>query len=108
MSGGGEYIETATGNRVSRRSVLCGTQNIHLHGKTLIKSGVIVRGDFANVRVGRHCVIGENTVIRPAYKRQCSRPCWPRQPPAVVAPLLSVLIRNAAAVAWPLWPRSRH
>ena len=28
-----EYIETASGNRVSRGSVLCGSQNIILNGK---------------------------------------------------------------------------
>lgn len=28
-----EYIETASGNKVCRKSVLCGSQNIVLHGK---------------------------------------------------------------------------
>lgn len=28
-----EYIETLNGNRVSRKSVLCGSQNIRLSGK---------------------------------------------------------------------------
>ena len=52
-----EYIETASGNKVSRNSILCGSQNIVLNGKTIIMAECIVRGDLANVRIGRHCVI---------------------------------------------------
>lgn len=64
-----QYIETATGNRVSRESVLCGSQNIVLSGKVIVSSGVIIRGDLANVRVGRHCVISSKAVIRPPFKK---------------------------------------
>jgi len=64
-----DYIETLTGNRVSRKSVLCGSQNIRLAGKTLIKPSTIIRGDLANVNIGRYCTLGERSVIRPSYKR---------------------------------------
>ena len=64
-----EYIDTSTGNKVSRKSVLCGSQNIHLYGKTIIKQGAIIRGDLARVSIGRHCVIDKSVVIRPPYKR---------------------------------------
>ena len=57
-----EYIETASGNRVSRASVLCGSQNIILNGKNIVQSEAIIRGDLANVRVGRHCVISSKAV----------------------------------------------
>lgn len=59
----------ATGNRVSRVSVLCGSQNIVLSGKVIVLNGVIIRGDLANVRVGRHCVISSKAVIRPPFKK---------------------------------------
>ncbi|KAI8742000.1 dynactin subunit 5 [Biomphalaria glabrata] len=64
-----QYIETASGNKVSRQSVLCGSQNIVINGKTIVMTGCVIRGDLANVRIGRHCVIGQNAVIRPAFKK---------------------------------------
>ncbi|KXJ21672.1 dynactin subunit 5 [Exaiptasia diaphana] len=64
-----DYILTASGNKVSRQSVLCGSQNIVLNGKTIIQSDCIIRGDLANVRIGRQCVISKRTVIRPPFKK---------------------------------------
>lgn len=63
------YIETASGNKVSRQSVLCGSQNIVLNGKTIVQDDCIIRGDLANVRVGRNCVIKSRSVIRPPFKK---------------------------------------
>jgi dynactin-5 len=64
-----EYIETASGNRVSRLSVLCGSQNIVLNGKNVVQSEAIIRGDLANVRVGRNCIVSTRAVIRPPFKK---------------------------------------
>ncbi|XP_073821843.1 dynactin 5, p25 subunit [Musca autumnalis] len=64
-----EYVETASGNKVSRQTVLCGSQNIVLNGKVIVQSGSIIRGDLANVRTGRYCVISKNAVIRPPCKQ---------------------------------------
>ncbi|RWS24724.1 hypothetical protein B4U80_00606 [Leptotrombidium deliense] len=64
-----DYIETASGNKVCKKSVLCGSQNIMLHGKTIIQSDCVVRGDLANVKIGRNCVIRQKSVIRPPFKR---------------------------------------
>ena len=64
-----EYIETASGNKVCRRSVLCGSQNIMLMGKTVIQSHCIIRGDLANVKIGRHCLVCTGAIIRPPFKK---------------------------------------
>lgn len=64
-----DYIETASGNKVSRQSVLCGSQNIILNGKAIIQSECIIRGDLANIRIGRHFVISKRAVIRPPFKK---------------------------------------
>uniref|UniRef100_A0A1B6IZ24 Dynactin subunit 5 n=1 Tax=Homalodisca liturata TaxID=320908 RepID=A0A1B6IZ24_9HEMI len=64
-----EYVETASGNKVSKQTVLCGSQNIVLNGKVIIQSDAIIRGDLANVRIGRYCIISKNAVIRPPFKK---------------------------------------
>lgn len=63
------FSPQASGNKVSRQSVLCGSQNIVLNGKTIVMNDCIIRGDLANVRVGRHCVVKSRSVIRPPFKK---------------------------------------
>ncbi|KAJ1651756.1 hypothetical protein IWQ61_007757 [Dispira simplex] len=70
------YIETDTGNKVSRKSVIYGSQNITLSGKTIIQAGCVIRGDLRRagggqtlvIAIGRYCLLGENSVIRPPHK----------------------------------------
>ncbi|XP_060530384.1 dynactin subunit 5 [Cylas formicarius] len=64
-----EYVETASGNKVCRQTVLCGSQNIILQGKVIVQSEAIIRGDLANVKTGRYCVISKEAVLRPPYKK---------------------------------------
>lgn len=62
-------ILQASGNKVSRQTVLCGSQNIVLHGKVIVQSDAIIRGDLANVKTGRFCIISKGSVIRPPFKK---------------------------------------
>ncbi|RSH87281.1 hypothetical protein EHS25_003190 [Saitozyma podzolica] len=72
----GTYIETDTGNKVSRKAVVTGAQNIILGGKSVIQTGAILRGDLQRaqaghhvvISMGRYCLVGEGTVIRPPGK----------------------------------------
>jgi len=64
-----DYIQTASGNKVSRQSVLCGPQNISLAGKSIVKPGVILRGDLQLLRIGKFVIIGDSSVLRPSYKK---------------------------------------
>ncbi|RKF74011.1 Dynactin subunit 5 [Golovinomyces cichoracearum] len=79
----GEYVETDTGNKVSRRSQVSGTTNIILGGKTVIQAEVIIRGDLirtypsrsgdklANqvaVSTGRYCFFARGCELRPPGK----------------------------------------
>ncbi|KAG5647068.1 hypothetical protein DXG03_001438 [Asterophora parasitica] len=60
-----EFIETDTGNKVSRRATIAGPQNIILGGKTIISSGAIIRGDLRRTGPGHAVVI---SLGRPPYK----------------------------------------
>uniref|UniRef100_A0A914WB86 Dynactin subunit 5 n=1 Tax=Plectus sambesii TaxID=2011161 RepID=A0A914WB86_9BILA len=64
-----DYVETASGNKVNRKSTLCGSQNIVLNGRTILMNDCIIRGDLANIRMGKYCMVGERTIVRPAYKK---------------------------------------
>ncbi|KAM0751039.1 dynactin subunit p25 [Meredithblackwellia eburnea MCA 4105] len=77
-----EYIETDTGNKVSRKATICGSQNIVLGGKTIIHGQSVIRGDLRRsgasssssggssvvIAVGKYSVLGEGCVVRPPYK----------------------------------------
>ncbi|KAI9812910.1 MAG: hypothetical protein M1827_004428 [Pycnora praestabilis] len=84
----GEYIETDTGNKVSRRSQITGTQNIILGGKTVIQADCTIRGDLVRtlpfssskdgtptkpssnvaVSIGRYCFLSKSSTLRPPSK----------------------------------------
>ena len=57
------YIETETGNKVSRKSNIYGSQNIVLGGKTIVKDSCILRGDFQRNSSGVSIAIGKYTIL---------------------------------------------
>eukprot|EP00162_Nutomonas_longa_P002448 comp13086_c0_seq1/m.17726 comp13086_c0_seq1/g.17726 ORF comp13086_c0_seq1/g.17726 comp13086_c0_seq1/m.17726 type:complete len:176 (+) comp13086_c0_seq1:23-550(+) len=63
-----DYMEMPSGNKVSRLSHHYGSQRILLIGKSVLRENVLVRGDLANVKIGRYCHVGEKSVLRPAFK----------------------------------------
>ncbi|KAA8902614.1 trimeric LpxA-like protein [Sphaerosporella brunnea] len=75
----GEYIETDTGNKVSRKSNILGSQNIILGGKTIIQADCTIRGDLRRagapgqhgnvaIAVGRYCFFARSSVLKPPGK----------------------------------------
>ncbi|CAA9986614.1 dynactin subunit 5, putative [Plasmodium knowlesi strain H] len=62
-----EYILTASGNKVSRNSILCGMKNIHMLGKSIIKSGAMLRGDLSSLYFGKYVIVGSKTLICPCF-----------------------------------------
>ncbi|KAI9891486.1 MAG: hypothetical protein M1814_002609 [Vezdaea aestivalis] len=77
----GEYIETDSGNKVSRKSQIYGTQNIILGGKSVIQAEVCLRGDLKRtstdgksssdkvaIALGRYCFLSAHCTLRPPSK----------------------------------------
>ena len=49
-----EYIQTSTGNIISRSVMLCKPQSVEIpNGRCIISANVIVRGDFAPVQLNK-------------------------------------------------------
>ncbi|KAK0387330.1 hypothetical protein NLU13_5643 [Sarocladium strictum] len=81
----GDYIETDSGNKVARKAVLVGTQNIMLGGKTVIQPDAMIRGDLVRtatssssagstgaapanstaVAIGRYSFLAKGALVRP-------------------------------------------
>ncbi|KAF3118567.1 hypothetical protein TWF703_004925 [Orbilia oligospora] len=89
MSQKSEYIQTETGNKVSRKSLIIGSQNIILGGKTIIQADCCIRGDLRRLvpqgqnaaavaiavgrqfsyypmKLGDHVFVGEGSVVEAA------------------------------------------
>ncbi|KAI9837137.1 MAG: hypothetical protein M1837_003133 [Sclerophora amabilis] len=79
-----EYIETDTGNKVSRKSHILGTQNIILGGKTAIQSECTIRGDLHRlVPPPSTTNTSSSTGARERTSTSTSRPQKPHSTPAV-------------------------
>ncbi|EME49499.1 hypothetical protein DOTSEDRAFT_68309 [Dothistroma septosporum NZE10] len=80
-----EYIETDTGNKISRRAHIDGKQNIMLGGRTVIMAGVHMRGDLCRVSepaaegekpkppptaisIGKASVMSTNVILHPPVR----------------------------------------
>jgi len=64
------YVETTTGNKISRKSIIRGTENIKLSGKSIIQDLCIVRGDLADIKIGKYVILGEGTILKPTHKKK--------------------------------------
>ncbi|KAL8443650.1 hypothetical protein Emed_006668 [Eimeria media] len=63
------FISTASGTRVSRKTLLFGSQNVTIAGTSVLNDGVVLRGDLAAMRLGRFVWLGKNTVLQPCSCR---------------------------------------
>ncbi|KEP65992.1 UNVERIFIED_CONTAM: dynactin p25, putative [Hammondia hammondi] len=69
-----DFIMTASGNRVGRDTLLFGSQNITLAGRSVVSQGVILRGELAPLRFGRYVYLEENVLVHPSVYRSKGQP----------------------------------
>lgn len=63
------FISTASGTRVSRKTLLFGSENVTIAGTSVLNDGVVLRGDLAAMRLGRFVWVGKNTLLQPCSCR---------------------------------------
>jgi dynactin-5 len=74
------YIQTSTGNWVSRRAVIENARHVELKGRSIVHADSQFKAEDSPtgwIRTGRYCHVGAGTVIQPAvlpaHQRQQSR-----------------------------------
>ena len=60
-----DVVVTSSGNRVHREAHIFGGKVVTVAGKTEIAKGVIIRGDLGPISIGRECLIGARSILRP-------------------------------------------
>lgn len=63
-----EWVCTKSGNKVSKKAFLFGSQNVEIKSHSLIQPRVMLRGDLALIRLGKFVSLGQNTIVRPSAK----------------------------------------
>jgi len=63
------YFITSKKNKISKSTMIKGTDNILIEGKAVILAGTILRGDLAVVEMGEYVIIKEDVVVRPTYAK---------------------------------------
>ena len=60
------YIKTASHIYVSRKATVEGPQHVELKGKSVLKDGVVIRGDLGHrIQMGRYVTVEEGTSLMP-------------------------------------------
>ncbi|KAL7461642.1 hypothetical protein ACHAXS_002057 [Conticribra weissflogii] len=60
------YIRTTTQNYISRAADVLGPDRVHVRGKSVVRSGVRIHGDYgAVISIGRYCHLDEGVVLAP-------------------------------------------
>jgi dynactin-5 len=64
-----KFFETNTGNKLGRKCIIRGPDQIELGGKSIFQNACIVRGDLAKIKFGKYFILDEACIIKPSYKK---------------------------------------
>ncbi|GMR53095.1 hypothetical protein PMAYCL1PPCAC_23290, partial [Pristionchus mayeri] len=64
-----EYTQTGSGNKIFKNASIFGSQNIVIHGKSILMRDCMLRGDLTGIRMGKYCYIGERSLIRASHRK---------------------------------------
>lgn len=64
-----QYFITSKKNKISKQSLIKGTDNILIEGKAIILPGAILRGDLAVIQTGEYVIIKEDVILRPTFAK---------------------------------------
>ncbi|CAD8123051.1 unnamed protein product [Paramecium sonneborni] len=62
-----EFHETSSGIKISKKSIIKGTEQINVSGRCIFFHDVILRGDLAKVSIGKYLVVHEKVTLKPSY-----------------------------------------
>lgn len=51
------YFETRSGNLISKRCLIKGSDHIQISGKTILQEKLIIRGDLAQISLGKYVTL---------------------------------------------------
>ena len=63
------YLETMSGNKISKKNLIKGLDQIQPAGKVIMQEKSIIRGDLGTIKMGKYVILEENVTLRPTYKR---------------------------------------
>lgn len=63
------YFETRSGNLISKRCLIKGSDHIQISGKTILQEKLIIRGDLASITLGKYVTLLEGVILKPSYKK---------------------------------------
>ncbi|KAL3787451.1 hypothetical protein ACHAW5_008989 [Stephanodiscus triporus] len=76
-----DYIRTAAQNYISRNATIHGPANLVTGGRSVIRRGVVMRGDYGvAMSVGRYSFLDEGVVVAPCVVPRSSDPLLPSSP----------------------------